>query len=222
MRSAPFVLAALMGLTQAKDTTALQGYKDDINLMTKELFGKNGKKLVAEYNKNKVGQVMQGVLEAFGGHFDLYALLICIYDEDQAALMFDVAVQEFETAYKQKSVGDAIGGIIASIAGVKQVISGLPACEAVWTKFDFKPINQCVDAALDPVGHFEIIEKDILFNGKSILKDAELAVQAFQVGDFKNFGLNLGNIMKLGLSEQPKKVAEVPKVDNRTLVAEFM
>lgn len=38
--------------------------------------------MVSESKKDKVGKVMQGILEEFGGSFDLYALLICIYDED--------------------------------------------------------------------------------------------------------------------------------------------
>lgn len=41
--------------------------------------------------KEQVASILQGVLEAFGGNFDLMALLECIYAEDQAALMFDVA-----------------------------------------------------------------------------------------------------------------------------------
>jgi hypothetical protein len=38
--------------------------------------------MVSETKKDKVAKVMQGILEEFGGKFDLYALLICIYDED--------------------------------------------------------------------------------------------------------------------------------------------
>jgi hypothetical protein len=38
--------------------------------------------MVSESKKDKVAKVMQGILEEFGGKFDLYALLICIYEED--------------------------------------------------------------------------------------------------------------------------------------------
>lgn len=44
---------------------------------------------------------MQGVLSSFGGHFDLYALLLCIYDEDQAAMLFNVAVEAFVEAVEK-------------------------------------------------------------------------------------------------------------------------
>jgi hypothetical protein len=66
----------------------------------------------------KDAEIMQGVLSAFGGNFDLYALLMCIYEEDQAALMFDVAVQSFIEAVEKKEPEAAIGGVIALIAGV--------------------------------------------------------------------------------------------------------
>jgi len=90
MRSAPFVLAALMAATQATGTSYVP--KEYKVADAQPTLNFSGKVSISEYNKKKVGQVMQGVLESFGGKFDLYALLICIYDEDQAALMFDVAV----------------------------------------------------------------------------------------------------------------------------------
>jgi hypothetical protein len=73
-------------------------------------------------DKVKLAQIEQGLLKAYGGDFDLYALLVCINEEDQALLMFDVAVQQFEAAIKDGDVksaaSDAIAGVIASIAGV--------------------------------------------------------------------------------------------------------
>lgn len=41
----------------------------------------------------KLAQIEQGIFKAFGGNFDLLALLSCIGDEDKALLMFDTAVQ---------------------------------------------------------------------------------------------------------------------------------
>lgn len=52
----------------------------------------------------KVGKMLQGVIAAYGGHFNLDALLACIHDEDQAALILDAAYQEFQTAVKNKSI----------------------------------------------------------------------------------------------------------------------
>jgi len=44
-------------------------------------------------DKMKLAQIEQGVLKAYGGKFDVLALLQCIGDEDKSLLMFDVAVQ---------------------------------------------------------------------------------------------------------------------------------
>ena len=102
-------------------------------------------------SKIKEAEIMQGILSAFGGKFDLYALLLCIYEEDQAALMFDVAVQSFVTAAEKKDPSAAIGGVIAVIAGVQQFKEGLPSCEAVDTKeFNFKKFDKTMDVAVHP------------------------------------------------------------------------
>lgn len=80
--------------------------------------------MLAESKKDKVAKVMQGVLEEFGGKFDLYNLLLCIYDEDQAALMLDIGVQSFEKAWAERkadpkeAIGDLIGGIIGLVGAV--------------------------------------------------------------------------------------------------------
>lgn len=93
----------------------------------------------------KEAEIMQGILSAFGGKFDLYALLMCIYEEDQAALMFDVAVQSFIEAVEKKDPSAAIGGIIAVIAGIQQFKSGLPACKSI----DFSPYRGHLQAPIE-------------------------------------------------------------------------
>jgi hypothetical protein len=44
---------------------------------------------------------------------------MCIHDEDQALLMADIAVQNFETAYQKKDITDAIGGVVAIVGAIK-------------------------------------------------------------------------------------------------------
>jgi hypothetical protein len=41
--------------------------------------------------KENMAKFTKGYYAKFGGNFDIEALLFCIYDEDQAALMLDVA-----------------------------------------------------------------------------------------------------------------------------------
>jgi len=76
---------------------------------------------------------------------------------------------------------------------------------------------------MDPLHHFEVIGEDVLLHGRSIVKNTEAAVKAYHVGNFKQFGVEIGTIMQLALSEEPKmEVAETPKIDKRNMVAEFM
>jgi len=147
--------------------------------------------------KENFAQFMQGMLKATGvGSFNLEALLVCIYEEDQAALILYEAVQLLEEAYAQKDIGEAIGGIIATIAGIQQARQGLPACEAIdqstmnWTKFD-----QMVAVCENPKDNMKVIGKDIIFNGKIITKDIAQALDSFRSGDFEQFGEKLGDAL---------------------------
>jgi hypothetical protein len=137
--------------------------------------------LGATQEQVKLAQIEQGILKAFGGKFDLLALLECIGDEDKALLVFDAAYQSFESAIKDKNPQDAIAGVIAVVAGVAQFKQGLPACEAVdTTTFNYDQFLSTYDIAAHPTQHFELLEKDILLNGASIRKDIWLAVQSYR------------------------------------------
>lgn len=81
----------------------------------------------------KTAELLRGVIEAYGGHFSLDALLACVHDEDQALLILDSAFQEFQAAVANKSVTDLIGGVIATVAGLQQLKGGLPTCEQIDT-----------------------------------------------------------------------------------------
>ena len=71
----------------------------------------------------KLAQIEQGILRAYEGDFDLYALIVCIGEEDKALLMFDMAIQQIEKVIQgqdpQAKVSDAVAGVIAAIAGVQ-------------------------------------------------------------------------------------------------------
>ena len=178
-------------------------------------------------SKMKEAQIMQGFLSAFGGKFDLYALLMCIYEEDQALLMFDVAVQSFEEAIAKKDASEAIGGVIAIIAGVQQFEKGLPACKAIDTKeFNFKQMDQCMDVAVHPTQYFKVIEEDLLVNNHAIMEEVAQAVKAFRSEKYYQFGEIMGNIIEIATESKKEEALTViadpeqSKV-NRQMVAEF-
>merc|ERR1712167_96023 len=78
----------------------------------------------------QLSETVQGMTEAFGLKIDIGALLACIGEEDKALLSADAAVQQFEQAYKDKNVEEAVGGAILLFAAYQTAVQGLPACEA--------------------------------------------------------------------------------------------
>lgn len=98
-----------------------------------DLGAQFGKVYMKQVNKKRVAEMMQGIVKAFGGNFNLEALLECIGDEDKAALELDGAFNEFKSAVDNKSIEDAIAAVILTVAGVKQATAGFPTCQAVDT-----------------------------------------------------------------------------------------
>lgn len=186
-------------------------------------------------SKIKEAEIMQGILSAFGGNFDLYALLECIYEEDQAALMFDVAVQSFVQAVEKKDPSEAIGGVIAVIAGVEQFKKGLPACEAINPKkdrdFNFKQFNQVMDVAVHPSQFFKVSQNDLLVNNHGIMKEAAEAVEAYQDEKYFEFGQIMGKILEISTGVKIEAAPVVPALEivqnpdaaavDRQMIAEF-
>lgn len=144
----------------------------------------------------KTGEVLRGVIEAYGGHFNLDALLACIHDEDQAALILDAAFQEFQTAVQKKSVGDLIGGVIATVAGLQQLKAGLPVCEQIdTTSWDYDGFSNTFEMMQNPVAFFKPVAEDVLIHGLPILVEAERAVNAMKKKDYYGYGQQIGKIL---------------------------
>ena len=153
----------------------------------------------------RFAQIEQGILKAYGGKFDLYALLISIGEEDQALLFFDIAVQAFELALHDTDIGDKIGDFIGSImgivGGIQKAKEGLPACEAVWKSgFDLSKLEQ--DATID-VENLKSIEENIIRNEKALRADMEAAIEAHNNEDYVEFGYHLGRILETA-TEKPE------------------
>jgi len=77
----------------------------------------------------KYANMLKGVIEAYGGHFNVDALLACIHDEDQGLLIVNEAYNLLKEAVQKKDVQSLIGGVIATVAGLQQMKQGLPVCE---------------------------------------------------------------------------------------------
>lgn len=92
-------------------------------------------------------------------------------------MILDAAYQEFQTAIKNRTIADLIGGVIATVAGLQQMKAGLPACEAIdTTSWDYNGFFRTTQMMSDPVAFFEPIAEDVLIHGIPILRDTENAV----------------------------------------------
>lgn len=152
-------------------------------------------------DRKPIAETFAGLAQATHlGHFDFTALLICINQEDQAALIALEAFKLLKEAIAEKDAGEAVGGVIATIAAFQQFKKGLPACEAVdasaldWTHFD-----TIVSTMVHPENHIAQIGKNIVFNGKTITKEMSSAIFALNDEDYMQFGLELGSLLETAI-----------------------
>ena len=59
-----------------------------------------------------------------------------------------------------------------------------------WTEFD-----KIVSTIEDPVNHIDVIENNVVMNGKTITKDFEDAIEASRAGKYVEFGQKWGNTL---------------------------
>jgi len=134
-------------------------------------------------------EILRGVIEAYGGHFSLDALLACVHDEDQALLILDAAFEELSAAVSQKSVSDLIGGVIATVAGLQQLKAGLPTCEQIdTTTWDYDGFSNTFEMMKNPVAFFKPLAEDVTIHGLPILVETVEAVKAMEKRDYYSYG----------------------------------
>lgn len=142
-------------------------------------------------------KVASGLLSStLVGTFNFQDLLLCIYEADEAATALEASVETLEKAYKDKSLNEAVGGAIAALAFVQTLKQTIPICESVdSTKMDWTTFDKIVNTLEDPVNHINVIEKDIVMNGKTITADVEGALESWRAGEYTEFGQKFGNAL---------------------------
>jgi hypothetical protein len=180
--------------------TAVQDYETDqwedfgYNLgeaAAKLILGDNS--IAPAQEKEDLGKFMQGIINTFGGHFDLTALLICINEEDQAAMLFYQAFEVFKEAIHDKDPVEAFVGALMAVGGLKQAEQGLPACEAIDTKsWDFDGLVKSTKFFSNP--------KNLRNHKGAIVRDAEKVIAAYEQRDWVKAGENFGQILKFTTS----------------------
>jgi hypothetical protein len=199
----------------------------DYKMQNWESFGYNvgeaaAKVILGKESQDKIqmAEVMQGVLQPFGGHFNFDALLDCVKYEATAVLILDQAYLEFKAAYTDKDVKELIGGVIATVAGLKDVQAGLGACVQVdSSSWNYEALMKSEELMSNPLNHFKVDGEDLLINGVSIVEDAEQAMLAYESGDFVTFGVKLGNILKLTSADETKALTVRERMDRKDITS---
>lgn len=160
--------------------------------------------------KENFALATKGFYSQFGGKFDIGALLFCIYDEDQAALMLDVAVQTFEQFLQapdiQDKIGDLIGTAIATYGAYQQFEQGLPACEHIWTQdFNKQEVTKTFNFFKGSFKNLPQMTVNVKKHEAEILKEAKAAS-----GDYEKFGAFMAKLMKWASEETEQAVAPLP------------
>ena len=162
------------------------------------LIGSISQKTMKGAELQKVAEMTQGLIQAFGGKIDIEALLICIYEEDEAALALYSAVEIIEEAVTDKDIMEGVVGAIFVVAAYQQALQGLPACKAVkpsdWQTAQW---TQSMDILDHPQMYMDRIRKDIAKNEGPLMADMLAAVEAFKAGEFVNFGEKIGDMIKI-------------------------
>jgi len=189
--------------------------------------GKDQLAPIEDTQRDKQAKFFQGFFKAFGYKFDLYALLVCINQEDQAALFLDVAYQAFEQAIHDTTTSDMIGDLIGTAIGVvgayQQFEQGLPACEAIVS--DASRVKTAMEVLENPLKNLPAMTANLKKYESEIKDDVISATFFYKTGQYEKFGEFLGNMVKVMTEkEEAKKAtwADVYPHDNRTNIAEFM
>lgn len=111
-------------------------------------------------------------------------------------MILDAAFQEFQKAVAEKNVGDLIGGVIATVAGLQQLKAGLPACEAIdTTSWDYEGFSATFNMMEKPMDYFKPVAEDVVIHGIPILYETAKAVSAYKKEDYHTYGLEVGKIL---------------------------
>lgn len=171
--------------------------------------------------KQNFAKFTEGFLKAYGGKLNIEALLFCIYDEDQAALMVDVGVQAFMKAIHdtdtQDMIGDLVGAGIGFYGGYQQFEQGLPACEAVWTPSDLsvQRLKKDMSYMSDAIKNLPQLTKNLKSHEKEIIESA------LNVNGMESLGEWFGKFVQFTTEKSTTWADAYPK-DNREVATEIL
>ena len=88
------------------------------------------------------------------------------------------------------------------LAGVQQFKQGMPVCKAAFGKADWTEWDHIENVMYNSESSMQVIEDNLMINGKVITKDLEYALNDFKNEDYKHFGLKLGDLLVEATTQQ--------------------
>jgi hypothetical protein len=125
------------------------------------------------------------------------ALLLCIYDVNNAAALITAMVELLENLWKTHQAQDIFILAVGSVILFEDVKNAIPVCKSIDPSTqDWSHFNHIMKTVSDPK-EYSYIEKEVVYHGKDITADLTESHKAYMAGDFYGLGYQLGNILLL-------------------------
>ena len=178
------------------------------------------KTVIGQEKRVAAAEFLEGMTNAYGGHFNLEALLACIGEEDKAALILDAGIQAIERAIQTQDYQELIPAAIALFAAFQQARQGWPACQAVDPKV-FAKIDTDITKMSTSVNLLE-------FNHTDYIKEIEQVIADYKNKDFVKMGQDVVTIIEQLVNKQettykvqPAKQEKISRKDITSFVQGF-
>jgi len=193
--------------------TAVTDYKSgDMYNFGVQIGEAAAKTLVGEEERIQDAEIMVGALNAYGGHFNLMALLACIQEEDKAALIVNAGIQTLRDALETKNYEELIGAAIAFFAAYQQAKQGLPACEAV-DRTTFSKFNNDISVATSQINVLEAVADE------SVVQIVEDIIKAYESKNFVEVGKDLVELLQKIINKKEAVAAPEPKIARKDIAS---
>lgn len=123
-------------------------------------------------------------------------LLECIFMADKDAELLDGIVQDLEVAYKNHDMQGVVKAVIGSVSFIQGLKQTIPTCSSVTESLNWKTFDQIVAVIKNPLTHMEVVNKDLVLNGKIITTELSDSFEAWNAGNWSQFGYSLGTTLK--------------------------
>ena len=149
----------------------------------------------------EIAQTMKGMVESFGGHIVIPALLECIKQEDTGLLTLSIGVENIALGIKEckegectidHGAGDIIGGTAFVFGGWNTMKKYVPLCESAWVNSNIQPEFHRIMENVKNMVH----DKSAKIDKALIAEEVVMAAEYLEEKNYYEFGKEIGQILK--------------------------